>query len=190
MIKAKEGTILSEGLQYHLKTQTPLNENIYRPGSNTFYHLFNEARNLLQEGKIEVEGVDKFLLETDLGLFGEYNGIRVPLDYPLTEEYILKEAEYQGKSVTLNTPHRNPSGKKKFVVFVKNSKTGKVKKIQFGDAHGGLSVKIKDPKARKAFSARHNCPMKKDKTTAGFWSCRIPHYAKSLNLSSNIAGYW
>ena len=81
------------------------------------------------------------------------------------------------------------SGKKKFVVFVKNPKTGKVKKIQFGDVHGGLSVKIKDPKARKAFSDRHNCPMKKDKTTAGYWACSLPRYGSLLGLS-NISSYW
>lgn len=183
--------MISEGLQYHLSTKIPLHENIYRPGSNTFYSLFNEARKLLQEGKIELDPIDRFLLETDLGLFGEYNGIKVPLDLPLTEEYLLKEAEYQGKSVTLNKPHRNPSGKKKFVVFVKNPKTGKVKKIQFGDVHGGLAVKIKDPKARKAFSDRHNCPAKKDKTTAGYWSCNLPRYSKVLGgLSNNINSYW
>ena len=43
-------------------------------------------------------------------------------------------AEYQGKKVKLNDPIRNPAGgKKKFRVYVKDPKTKKVKKVQFGD---------------------------------------------------------
>lgn len=192
LMEASDISTLSEGLQYHIKTQTPLNESIYRPGSNSFYHLFREARELLQEGNIILDTIDtEILTETDLGEFGEYNGIRVPLDYPLTEDYLLMEAEFHGKSVQLNHPRRNSGSGKKYVVFTHNPKTGKVIKVTFGDKHGGLSAKISDPKARKAFSDRMNCPAKKDKTKAGYWSCNLPRYFSLISPGSkNINSYW
>ncbi len=72
-------------------------------------------------------------------------------------------------------------GSKKFYVFVKNPQTKKIKKISFGDTTG-LSAKINNPKARKAFAARHDCKNKTDKTKASYWSCRLPRYAKLLGL--------
>ena len=71
-----------------------------------------------------------------------------------------------------------------------NPETKKVKKVSFGAKSGGgnLAVKLKDPKARKAFADRHNCKEKNDKTKAGYWSCRLPRYAKSLGLSGG--GTW
>jgi hypothetical protein len=100
----------------------------------------------------------------------------------------LNEAEYQGKEVSLGKPKRG--GSKKFFVYVKDG--DKVKKVQFGAAGGGqnLAVKIRDPKARKAFAARQNCDRKKDRTTPGYWSCNIGKYWKSLGGGSNFSGYW
>ena len=71
------------------------------------------------------------------------------------------------------------------VYQLKNPKTGKIKKVSFGakDGGGNLSVKLKDPKARKRFADRHNCEQKNDRTTPGYWSCRLPRYAKQLGLS-------
>jgi len=102
----------------------------------------------------------------------------------------INEAEYQGKEVQLNKPKRG--GSKKFYVYVMNPKTKKVKKVQFGAAGGGqnLAVKLRDPKARKAFAARQNCDKKKDRTTPGYWSCNIGRYWKSLGGGSNFSGYW
>jgi hypothetical protein len=99
----------------------------------------------------------------------------------------LEEAEYKGKDVALNKPKRG--GPKKFYVYVKNPKTGNVKKVNFGDS-GNLSVKIKEPGARASFAARHNCDKKKDKTKPGYWSCNIGRYWKSLGGSRNFSGYW
>ena len=99
----------------------------------------------------------------------------------------LDEAEYKGREVSLNKPKRG--GPKKFFVYVKNPKTGNVKKVNFGDS-GNLSVKIKEPGARASFAARHNCAQKKDKTKAGYWSCNIGRYWKSLGGSKNFSGYW
>ena len=67
--------------------------------------------------------------------FGLYEGQHVPLEQPMIE--IDEDQE-------LNKPKRS-SGKKKYVVYVKNPKTGNVKKIEFGDEKGGLTSKINDP---------------------------------------------
>jgi len=78
-------------------------------------------------------------------------------------------AEYQGRKVTLNKPFRTPKEKSKFAVYVQNGK-GTVIIVRFGDPN--MEIKRDDPKRRKAFRDRHNCAEKKDKTTAGYWSCR------------------
>jgi hypothetical protein len=90
-------------------------------------------------------------------------------------EETLQEAEYQGRKVELNKPMQGDV--KKFKVYVKDPKTGNVKKVNFG--HGGSSVKGKamrirknNPKARKSFRARHNCDNPGPKTSARYWSCR------------------
>ena len=87
----------------------------------------------------------------------------------------MDEAEYQGRKVKLNKPMQGDV--KKFKVYVKDPKTGNVKKVNFG--HGGSSVKGKamkirknNPKARKSFRARHNCDNPGPKTKARYWSCR------------------
>jgi len=100
----------------------------------------------------------------------------------------VDEAKYHGKEVKLNKPMRS-SGPKKYKVYTKNAK-GNVIVVNFGDAKGGLTAKINNAKARKAFSDRHNCPAKKDKTKAGYWSCRLPRYASLLGLKSSFSGYW
>lgn len=102
-------------------------------------------------------------------------------------ENTLSEAKYQGKEVALGKPKRG--GAKKFYVYVMNPKTKKVKKVSFGDT-SGLSAKINNPKARKAFAERHDCKNKKDKTKAGYWSCRLPRYASLLGLKGSYSGYW
>jgi hypothetical protein len=97
----------------------------------------------------------------------------------------LDEAK-DGKHI-LNKPKRG--GSKKFYVYVRNPKTKKIKKVSFGDT-SGLSAKINNPEARRAFSKRHDCPNKTDKTKASYWSCRLPRYAKALGLKSNFTGFW
>ena len=83
---------------------------------------------------------------------------------------------------------RDSSGGKAYKVYVKDPKTKKIKTVRFGS--GGLRAKINDKKARNAFAARHKCSTKKDKTKAGYWSCRLPRYAKLLGLKSNFSGFW
>ena len=90
------------------------------------------------------------------------------------EDEIMDEAEYQGRKVKLGKPMQGDV--KKFKVYVKDPKTGNVKKVNFG--HGGSSVKGKamsikksNPARRKSFRARHNCDNPGPRTKARYWSC-------------------
>ena len=82
----------------------------------------------------------------------------------------MEAAEYKGRKVALNKPFRTKGGAKKFAVYVKNS-NGNVVIVRFGDPN--MEIKRDDPKRRKAFRDRHNCSEKKDKTSAGYWSCKM-----------------
>ena len=86
-----------------------------------------------------------------------------------TPESMFTEAEYQGRQVTLGKP--SAGDVKKYKVYVRDPKTGNIKKVNFGDKK--MSIKRDNPARRKNFRARHNCSDKKDRTTAGYWSCRM-----------------
>jgi len=88
----------------------------------------------------------------------------------------------------IGKPMRSSSGGKAYKVYVKDPKTKKIKTVRFGS--GGLRAKINDSKARAAFAKRHKCSQKKDRTKAGYWSCRLPRYAKLLGLKSSFSGFW
>jgi len=79
---------------------------------------------------------------------------------------VTEKDDKSGKE--LNNPTKGDV--KKYKVYVKNDK-GNVVKVEFGDPN--MSIKRDDPARRKAFRARHNCDQKKDKTTAGYWSCKF-----------------
>jgi hypothetical protein len=180
--------ILSENLRYHVDNQLPLTENTFRYGSQSFLNLWAEARSLYLREIIHVNDDDKEILEeTDLGNYGMYEGKKVPLDLPMLEGEELEEAEDKKKTPPIGKPKRG--GSKKFYVYVRNPKTKKIKKVSFGDT-SGLSAKINNPEARRAFAARHDCKNKTDKTKASYWSCRIGRYWKSLGGSKNFYGYW
>ena len=287
--------ILSEGLKYHMDTNKPLTEHLYRAGSNSYFNLWAEARSLYSRNIVDITHEDDLavLTETNLGHYGMFEGKKVPLDFPIelneqmdiyddianmefgmdydqlgdnekewvrdeidnmsmnevTDEkfvkgiellrstlskeggaagleplvkalsglgfskdevvdliknninikqhrdgdYILlplEEAKKKAKknNKKLNKPMRDSSGGKAYKVYVKDPKTKKIKTVRFGS--GGLRAKINDKKARNAFAKRHNCSAKKDKTKAGYWSCRLPRYAKLLGLKSNFGGFW
>ena len=117
----------------------------------------------------------------------EVDGEIIYLDTPYLledndEHQDLMEAKHRGKNVKLGKPFRTSGGPKKFAVYVK-SKSGGIKKVSFGDP--GLKVKNSNKKAAKSFRARHRCDQKKDRTTAGYWSCNVGRYAKQLGLSSS-----
>jgi hypothetical protein len=178
--------ILSENLRYHVDNQLPLTENTFRYGSEAFLNLWAEARSLYLREIIHVNDDDKEILEeTNLGNYGMYEGKKVPLDMPMLEGEEIDEAEGKKKNPPIGKPKRG--GSKKFYVYVRNK--GKIKKVSFGDT-SGLSAKINNPEARRAFAARHDCANKKDRTKASYWSCRLPRYAKLLGLKSSFSGFW
>ena len=59
-------------------------------------------------------------------------------------------AKYQGRTVPLNKPMRGDV--KKFKVYVKNRRTGKVQKVNFGAK--GMSIKKNIPARQRSFMAR------------------------------------
>ena len=187
MNESKEPVFISEGMIYHIENNLPLNESIYRPQSAMFLKLFVEARGLYESKHLVLCEADKYYFDnTDIGTFGEYNGIKVPLDLPLTEEFLNEALEEDKKQPAIGKPKRG--GSKKFYVYVKDG--DKVKKVSFGMAGGGLRAKLNNPKARQAFSKRHNCPKANDRTTARYWSCRLPRYAKLLGFKTTFSGFW
>jgi hypothetical protein len=163
------GLIENEFLKYHVENNMPLYDPIVRPDSEEYYNMMIEAKQLYLEGKLSVTDRNKELLsKLDIG----------------------KPAIYKDKKVKLDSPKRiNYESDKKFFVFVDSGKVDKesglpiAKKIEWGDPN--LSIKNYDEKAAASFQARHQCHLKNDKTTPGFWACHIHLFAKSLGLSSN-----
>lgn len=183
----KEDVEISDALKYHIDNGLSLTDNIFRVYSEGYFSLVNEVRKLYTEGLIDLNEEDKLMVESDLGLQVEKGGELIYLDAPFILEYedeedILQEAKHRGKNVKLNKPFRTPGGPKKFAVYVKTP-SGGVKKVTFGDPN--LRVRNRNKKAAKSFRARHRCDQKKDRTTAGYWSCNVARYAKQLGLSSS-----
>lgn len=183
-IVVKPNTPISEGLKYHIENEITIHESVFRMGSKSWLNLIDECRELVSEGLMKVGEEDLELLGSDVGEIGLYENEEVLLDVPFLDfdSEMLGEAEHRGKKVNLNKPFRTPGGPKKFAVYVKTPGGG-IKKVTFGDPN--LRVKNNNPKAAKSFRARHKCSQKKDKTTAGYWSCSIGRYAKQLKLSSS-----
>lgn len=183
----KKNVQISEELQYHIENKLTLTNNIFRYYSQKYFDLINEVRTLWEKNLIELNEEDSLMVNSDTGKSVKINGEIVYLDAPYVEEVwteseIIEEAEHRGKKVNLNKPFRTPGGPKKFAVYVKKPGGG-VKKVTFGDP--GLRVRNRNKKAAKSFRARHRCDKKKDRTTAGYWSCNVGRYSKQLGLSSS-----
>lgn len=101
---------------------------------------------------------NQYLHKGKLGESAEYQILRAT----------LTEAEYQGRKVQLGKPMQGDV--KKFKVYVKDPKTGNVKKVNFGDPN--MRIKKSNPARRKSFRARHNCDNPGPRTKARYWSCR------------------
>ena len=81
----------------------------------------------------------------------------------------IEEADYHGRSVSLNKPMKGDIKKSK--VYVKDPKSGNIKKVEFGDPN--MTIKKHIPARRKSFRARHHCDTNPGpKTKARYWSCR------------------
>ena len=189
--KFNEKQIISEGLQFHIKENIPISTNVYRRGSINYFELLNETRDLYNKGLIDLNhDIDKmYITELDVGEWDYYNGNLVPLDYPMMlNEENLVEAKYKGKKVRLGKKGvRRVKGKKgRAEVFVRDPKTGKIKRVEFGSSMPmAMGSSDEHKKRRKSFGDRHQCSKKKDKTKAGYWSCR----ATKL-FGRNIPGWW
>jgi hypothetical protein len=330
-------SLLSEGLNYHIKNNIPLYESVYRIGSDAHLSLIKEARQLYSRNVVDLCEDDVELVKTHLGEFGMYKGESVPLDLPMLNEQmdvyddvanmefgmdydqlgsnekewvrdeidnmkmreslnedksedlldkilqVLQRIEigdderedsledldlsidylssilskktpfdididqkqldrfaqpakegvgadlgpgpkagpdgvkdnsyvkefgyklvpkkikgsglevkklYEDKNKKKDPPLGKPKrgGSKAYYVYVRDPKTKKIKKVSFGS--GGLRAKIKNKQARNAFAKRHNCKNKKDRTTAGYWSCNLPRYASQLGLGANMNTFW
>ena len=81
-------------------------------------------------------------------------------------------AKYQGRTVKLNKPSRGDV--KKFKVFVRDRKTGNVKKINFGQK--GMTIKKNNPVRQRSFLARMGAVLDKVKgqktLSPAYWSMR------------------
>ncbi len=176
--------LISENLSYHIDNNISLMENVFRIGSDAHLSMIKEAKKLYSRGVLDLCEEDEALMETHIGEFDLYENEIIPLDLPMLNEEEIEEAEFKGKKVALGKPKRG--GSKAYYVYVKDG--DKVKKVTFGS--GGLRAKIKNKEARNAFAARHKCKDKKDRTTAGYWSCNLPRYASQLGLGANQNTFW
>jgi hypothetical protein len=81
-------------------------------------------------------------------------------------------AKYQGRTVKLNKISRGDV--KKFKVFVKDKRTGRVKKVNFGSKE--MSIKKHIPARKRSFMARMGGVLKKVKgqknLSPAYWSIR------------------
>jgi len=156
----KETINISDELQYHIDNKMTLTNNGFKVYSESYFNLVNEVRVLWKQGKIDLNKEDTLMVESDLGqkvkIGKEYIYLDAPYIYE-TEEDILTESKI-------------PKNNKKFAVYTKG-KNGGVKKVTFGNSN--LIIK----ESRK-------CSEKKDRTTAGYWSCNLGKYSKQLGLTS------
>lgn len=175
---------LSEGLRWHLQEGVPFDRPVYRVGTEKYFALMREARVLYHLGEYEPKSdFERDLLESNLGDVAVFEGVEVPLDLPMKEEE-LSEAKYKGKEVELGKPKKGGGGKS--YVYVRDPKSGNVRKVSFGssmpDAMGDSEAARK---RRKSFGDRHDCANKKDRTKAGYWSCRATKF-----FGRDIPGWW
>ena len=172
----KKKAFVSKELKNHLDKNIPLYESEFRSGSPKHIELLKEVKELYNKGLIALNETDEFIVnEFDpkpvkiKGIGEVYLGLI--LEEYESDEQLLSEAVYQGRKVELGKPKRGElSGKKKSYVFVRNPKTGNVKKITFGQK--GVKIKKNNPERRRSFRARHKCSQQKDKLSSAYWSCR------------------
>jgi len=186
--------LFQPGLMEHVKTKTPLTENIYRVGSECYFNTIKQGRKFYKMGLYEALNEEErdMLENTELGEWALFEGEMVPLDFPMyTEEYAelldekKKRKKKKKKDPPLNKPTKNTGGGKKYKVYVR-SKSGGVKKVTYGDKKGGLKGNWNSKEARASFAARHDCANKKDKTKSGYWACRA-----HKDFGNNVPGrFW
>jgi len=133
-----------------------------------FQELENQIINPQVGDIITLEFGDALAIDTPI-IEVQGNNILIYTD-EITGNFLndLEEAEYRGRKVPLGKPMRGDV--KKFKVYVKDPKTGNVKKVNFGDPN--MRIKKSNPARRRSFRARHNCANPGPRTKARYWSCR------------------
>lgn len=174
--------VISENLSYHLNNGFGLLESVFRLESESWIEIVNEARVLFNKGEIGLTDDEIWLIGTDAGKKGIYEGKEVLLDIPFEIEESIDEAEYRGRKVNLNKPFRTPSGPRKFGVYTKNDK-GNIVKVGFGQP--GMRVNNEDPKKARSFQKRMRCDNPGPKWRAKYWSCNVARYRKLLGIKSS-----
>ena len=161
-----ENVEISNALKYHILSKKPLIENVYKLGTDSFFELLEESKQLYMNGELDLSDEDiTFIYENEYGPIEETN-------YEVTD--LLNEAEYQRRKVQLGKIMHGDV--KKFKVYVKNDK-GKVVKVNFEfgckSAKGKrMVIKKNNPERRKSFRARHNCDNPGPRWKARYWACR------------------
>ena len=89
---------INESLNYHLKHQIGLLDSVFRIGSDSWLDCVNEARSLWEEGFIELEEDDLFLISTDAGKKEIFEGKEIELD----KQLILQQLIDIGKNYETN----------------------------------------------------------------------------------------
>jgi len=150
-------------------------EQQHHPRTGDVFAFELEDGTLLETYVMDQDDVGDILLDSTDQIYSLLEQWEL-LDDGLNED--IDEAKYQGHEVPLGKPMRGDV--KKFKVYVRNPKTGNIKKVNFG--HGGTSakragqktmrIKKSNPARRKSFRARHNCDNPGPRTGARYWSCR------------------
>ena len=135
-----------------------------------------------------ITGKSALGIDIDQNLFGRLADPKKKIKIKEILKQALTEAKKKKKKKDPPIGKPKRGGPKAYYVYVRDPKTKKIKKVTFGS--GGLKAKIRNPKARKAFAARHRCKTANDRTTARYWSCRLPRYASLLGLGANMNTFW
>lgn len=156
---------------------TEAEEQQHRPRTGDVFAFELEDGTLLETYVMDQDDVGDILLDSTEDIYSLLESWDL-IDHNLTEDESMDEAKYQGHEVPLGKPMRGDV--KKFKVYVRNPKTGNIKKVNFG--HGGTSakragqktmrIKKSNPARRKSFRARHHCENPGPRTSARYWSCR------------------
>ena len=187
-------SLMNEGTNFDSKTKALLETDLGEFGTYEGkevaldFPMINEAIVDYDFSKEELIRVIKQLKRGASTEIGMIKAFEKALGRELTDDEIrgskLDENKKKKKDPPIGKPKRG--GSKAYYVYVRDPKTKRIKKVSFGS--GGLRAKINNPKARNAFAKRHRCTTATDKTTARYWSCRLPRYAKQLGIAASNPG--
>jgi len=168
---------ISEGLKYHIENNITLSESIYRIGSQKHLELVNEVRKLYISNNIDLKSRDVIIVEKlktgELGVYiNDGKKIEVNIDLP---EFAKGDDLKRHKYIVYR-----PSKTKEIDEETKLPKT-----VKIGFGHPDYEVANYDEKRRKSFLKRHQCDLKTDLYSSGWWSCNINLFWKQLKLQSD-----